>query len=95
MTSQLNELLFLYSNINGKDEFIKSYNIHLSRRLLFNSAWHLDTERNIISRIRSRWFHSSVIIVSTGVLSASTMESILSDMNTNMSESCATESTHA
>ena len=30
MTSQLNELLFLYSNINGKDEFIKSYNIHLS-----------------------------------------------------------------
>ena len=54
LSAQLNELLFLYSNINAKDEFVNTYNILLSRHLLFSRVHNLDMERNVISLIRSQ-----------------------------------------
>ena len=62
LSAQLNELLFLYSNINAKDEFVNTYNILLSRRLLFSRVHNLDMERNVISLIRSQCERSDAVM---------------------------------
>lgn len=54
MDTQLGDLLFLYSSINAKEEFVKTYNVLLSRRLLFSRVYNLDVERMIISVIRNK-----------------------------------------
>ena len=86
LSAQLNELLFLYSNINAKDEFVNTYNSLLSRRLLFSRVHNLDMERNVISLIRSQCGCGDGVMISTGGLTVSTMDSILADISSNYSE---------
>ena len=50
--SELDQLLFLYANLNNKDEFINHYNIRLSRRFLNITSNSIETERAVIAKIR-------------------------------------------
>lgn len=50
--SELDQLLFLYANLNNKDEFINHYNILLSRRFLNFTSNSIETERAVIAKIR-------------------------------------------
>lgn len=54
-SKELDEMIFLYSNLSNKDEFLLQYNILLSRRLLYLPDLSFDTERHIIAKIQARF----------------------------------------
>ena len=86
-TKQVDEWVFLYTNLNNKDEFIEHYTIFLSRRLLQQiSQRSYDIERLVIQKIKERWDIHSFFMYRTGVLSVSVLESMLNDIVTKTSE---------
>ena len=65
---------------------MRRYDVLLSRRLLCSRTTNREIERNIVARIRTRFSIEKIeLIISTGVMSASSMDSLLNDMENTMS----------